>query len=97
MTWRCWRYVKDALLAAGAIDSRPTSRWANRAGLELSQKYGFKRLPIRSPYDAPIGSVLVYNGDDGGHVEIRCQQGFVSDFVSATPYPRPLIGAYVKE
>jgi hypothetical protein len=96
MTWKCWRYVKDALLAAGAVDSRPTSIWANRAGTELTSKYGFKRIQVRNPYDAPVGSVIVYQGADGGHVEIRCRQGFVSDFVSATPYPRPVLGVYVK-
>jgi hypothetical protein len=97
MTWYCWRYVKEALLAAGAVDARPTSRLANRAGLELTKRFGFKRLPIRDPYAAPVGAVIVYNGDDGGHVEFRCRRGFVSDFISATPYPRPLIGVFVKE
>src|SRR5438270_474828 len=28
MTWYCWRYVKDALLASGLVTSRPTSPWA---------------------------------------------------------------------
>src|SRR5438105_2572519 len=35
MTWYCWRYVKDALLAAGLVSSRPTSPWAKEAGSEL--------------------------------------------------------------
>lgn len=96
MTWRCWARVKDALLAAGVVDSRPTSIWANRAGTELSSKFGFDRIHPLSPYQAPVGAILVYAGADGGHVEFRCEDGFVSDFYSPTPYPRPLLGVYVK-
>ena len=46
--------------------------------------------------EVPVGAVLVYGGADAGHVEIRTANGFVSDFVSPTPYPRPFLGAYVK-
>ena len=95
-TWRCWHYVKDALLDAQVIDSRPTSSWAKEAGDELCRRYGFMKLAVRDPRKAPVGSVLVYGGADAGHVEIRTATGFVSDFVSATPYPRPFLGAYVK-
>ena len=45
----------------------------------------------------PVGAVIVYGGADAGHVELRTASGFVSDFISPTPYPRPLIGIYVKE
>jgi hypothetical protein len=96
MTWYCWRYVKNALLAAGLVDSRPTSAWAKQAGGELCSKYGFTRLNIRNPYKAPVGAVVVYGGADAGHVEIRTEKGFVSDFFSKTAYPRPLVGVYVK-
>ena len=34
---RCWRYVKEALLAAGAVDSYPKSELARQAGDELVQ------------------------------------------------------------
>ena len=95
-TWRCWHFVKDALIDAQVIDSRPTSSWAKQAGDELCRRYGFKKLPVRNPMKAPVGAVLVYGGADAGHVEIRTATGFVSDFVSPTPYPRPFIGAYVK-
>lgn len=95
-TWYCWRYVKKALLAAGLVDSYPSSPWAKQAGDELCRKYGFKKLDIRDPYKAPVGAVIVYGGDDAGHVELRSKSGFVSDFVSPTPYPRPLVGIYVK-
>jgi hypothetical protein len=95
-TWRCWRYVKDALLEAQVIDSRPTSPWAKQAGDELCRRYGFMKLRVRDPMKAPVGAVLVYGGPDAGHVEIRTATGFVSDFISATPYPRPFLGAYVK-
>ena len=95
-TWYCWRYVKKALLAAGVVDSYPSSAWAKNAGEELCRKYGFTKLDLRDPYDAPVGAVIVYGGKDAGHVELRSDTGFVSDFVSPTPYPRPLVGIYVK-
>jgi hypothetical protein len=96
MTWYCWRYVKNALLASGLVSSRPTSAWAKQAGAELCARYGFVRLPISDPMKAPVGAVVVYGGPDAGHVELRTEKGFVSDFFSPTPYPRPLVGVYVK-
>ena len=95
-TWFCWRYVKNALLAANVVTSRPTSPWAKQAGEELCQKFGFVRLEVTDPRKAPVGAVIVYGGADAGHVELRTPQGFVSDFISATPYPRPLVGVFVK-
>jgi hypothetical protein len=94
---RCWRYVKEALLAAGAVSSYPQTSLARQAGDELVYRYGFTRLPVRDPYQAPIGSVLVYgSGRAAGHVEIRTARGFVSDFRASTPSRRPLIGVYAK-
>ena len=93
----CWRYVKEALLAAGAVDSYPQTALARQAGDELVRRYGFTRLSTRDPYQAPIGSVLVYGTGRGpGHVEIRTSRGFVSDFRTPTPSRRPLIGIYAK-
>ena len=94
---QCWHYVKEALLAAGVIRSRPTTAYAKEAGQELVNNFGFKQLPLNDPYQAPIGSVLVYNASRAaGHVEIRTKDGFVSDFRSKTPSRRPLLGVYVK-
>ncbi|MBA2270559.1 MAG: hypothetical protein H0W20_08185 [Chthoniobacterales bacterium] len=95
---RCWRYVKEALLASGAIDSYPKSVNAKEAGDELVRDYGFKRLAIKDPYAAPIGSVLVYykGRHRPGHVEFRTKDGFVSDFRSKTAQPHPLLGVYAK-
>lgn len=92
----CWRYVKDALLAAKLIDTRPTSGYAKQAAAELTTSYGFRKIRETNPYKAPIGSVLVYGGRGAGHVEFRTALGFVSDFVSSKPSPRPLIGIFVK-
>ncbi|MEO7725616.1 MAG: hypothetical protein ABIU29_13185 [Chthoniobacterales bacterium] len=93
----CWRYVKQALLASGAVSSYPKTALARQAGDELVNSYGFTRLSVNDPYQAPIGSVLVYgSGRAAGHVEIRTARGFVSDFRAATPSPRPLIGVYAK-
>ena len=92
----CWRYVKNALLSAGLVDSRPTTAYAKQAAGELTSKYGFRRIACSDPYSAPIGSVLVYGGSGAGHVEFRTRSGFVSDFTTPRPSKRPLIGVYVK-
>ena len=93
----CWRYVKEALLASGAVSSYPKTAYAKEAGNELVTNYGFKKLPVRDPFKAPVGSVLVYGARKAaGHVEIRTKDGFVSDFRSKTPSPRPLLGIYAK-
>jgi len=93
----CWHYVKEALLASGVIDSRPKSEFAKDAAQDLVSNYGFKKIPVRDPFAAPVGSVLVYGANRAaGHVEIRTKDGFVSDFCSKTPSPRPLLGVYAK-
>jgi len=94
---QCWHYVKEALVASGAVSSYPKSVNAKEAGKELVSNYGFKKISVRDPYKAPVGSVLVYNNKKGaGHVEIRTKTGFASDFRSKIPSPRPLIGVFTK-
>lgn len=94
---RCWRYVKEALLASGIISSYPKTTYAKEAGQELVNSYGFRKLAVRDPFKAPVGAVLVYGAKRAaGHVELRTKDGFVSDFRSKIPSPRPLIGVYAK-
>ena len=94
---RCWQYVKEALLASGAVNSYPKTAYAKEAGQELVHSYGFKKLSVRDPFKAPVGSVIVYGATKAaGHVEIRTKEGFVSDFRSKIPSPRPLLGVYAK-
>jgi hypothetical protein len=94
---RCWHYVKEALLAAGVLDSRPKSELAKEAADDLVRNYGFRKLAVRDPYAAPVGAVLVYGARRAaGHVELRTKTGFVSDFLSKTPSRRPLLGIYAK-
>src|SRR6516162_6070211 len=94
---KCWHFVKEALVAAGVVKSRPQTPLAKQAAQELVNNYGFKKLPVSDPYQAPVGAVLVYGASQAaGHVEIRTQNGFVSDFVSKTPSRRPLIGVFAK-
>ena len=94
---QCWHAVKEALLASGVISSRPKTEYAKQAGQELVNNYGFRKLPVNDPYQAPVGSVLVYNANRAaGHVEIRTKDGFVSDFRSKTPSRRPLLGVFIK-
>jgi len=94
---QCWHYVKEALVASGAVNSYPKTVYAKEAAKELVGSYGFKKLPVRDPFKAPVGSVLVYGASRGaGHVEIRTKSGFASDFRSKIPSPRPLIGVFTK-
>src|SRR6185369_8127649 len=94
---KCWAFVKEALVAAGVVKSRPQTTLAKQAGQELVNNYGFKKLPVSDPYEAPVGAVLVYDAKRAaGHVEIRTQDGFVSDFRSKKPSPRPLLGVFAK-
>ena len=96
---RCWHYVKEALLASGAVSSYPKTALAKQAGDELVRDYGFKKLPIHDPYAAPVGSVLVYfkGRNRPGHVEIRTRTGFVSDFRSKVPCRYALVGVFAKK
>jgi hypothetical protein len=94
---KCWHFVKEALVAAGVVKSRPQTTLAKQAGQELVNNYGFKKLPVSNPYEAPVGSVLVYGAKRAaGHVEIRTESGFVSDFRSKIPSRRPLLGIFAK-
>ena len=95
---RCWRYVKEALFAAGAVSSYPKSNYACQAGEELERNYGFKKLSMRDPYAAPLGAVIVYGkGSHGaGHVEIRTKNGFASDYHSKNRCYYPVLAVYGK-
>ncbi len=95
-TDRCWHSVKTALVDAQVVPTRPITEYAKEAGDELQTRYGFTKIWVTSPFDAPVGAVLVYGGRGAGHVEIRTATGFVSDFISFKPSPRPLLGVYVK-
>ena len=93
----CWRYVKRALVASNAVDSYPDGISAKYAGKELTENYGFQKLKnITDPENAPVGAVLVYGGTGYGHVEIRTEDGYVSDFKTTRHSKRPLTGVYVK-
>ena len=95
---RCWRYVKEALVASGAITSYPKTNYACQAGDELAHNYGFKKLSVRDPYAAPIGAVIVYGKGSGGagHVELRTKNGFVSDYFSKNRCFYPVLAVYAK-
>ncbi len=94
----CWRYVKEALVASGVISHYPKTNYASQAGEELARDFGFKRLPVRDQFEAPIGSVLVFGqGSDGsGHVVIRTKTGFASDYWTKNRCKYPLIAVYGK-
>jgi hypothetical protein len=93
---QCWRYVKEALVAAGGVSSYPQTAYAKDAGNELVRNFGFVRLAVRSADRAPVGSVLVYGGAGAGHVELRTARGFVSDHCCNRPSDLPFIGAFTR-
>ena len=95
-TLRCWRYVKNALLQAGAVAAYPATNYSCQAGTELTSRYGFVQLPIHDPYSAPVGAVLVYGDRGAGHVEIRTEHGFASDYRSPWRCRFKLLGVYAK-
>lgn len=90
--------MKEALFQAGVVSSYPKTNYACQAGEELVRDYGFKKLPVRDPYAAPIGAVIVYGrGSQGaGHVELRTQNGFVSDYHSKNRCFYPVLAIYGK-
>lgn len=94
--FRCWQYVKQALVAAGAVGSYPKTAYAAEAGQELVRNYGFRQLAVHDPYTAPVGAVLVYGNKSRGHVEIRTRDGFVSDYHSKNRCFYPLLAVYGK-
>jgi hypothetical protein len=93
---RCWQYVKTALVESGVINSYPKTNYASQAGDELVRSYGFKRLPVRDQFAAPIGSVLVFGHGAAGHVVIRTKSGFVSDYWTSNRCKYPLVAVYGK-
>lgn len=93
---RCWRYVKEALVASGVIASYPTSNYAYQAGDELVRCYGFKRLAVHDQFAAPIGAVLVFGTGYESHVVIRTKKGFASDYWTKNRCKYPLVAVYGK-
>lgn len=93
---RCWRYVKEALVASGVINSYPKTNYASEAGEDLVQNYGFRRLPINDQFAAPIGAVLVFGDGSNSHVVIRTKKGFASDYWTKNRCKYPLIAVYEK-
>lgn len=93
---RCWRYVKEALVASGVIDSYPKTNYAWQAGDELEREYGFTRLPVHDQFAAPIGAVLVFGHGSESHVVIRTKKGFASDYWTKNRCKYPLVAVYGK-
>lgn len=90
---QCYKYVKIALLASGMTKHYLGKEAAKDACGELS-KENYRNLldepnhGLRSPYDAPVGAVIVYDVTDGsrwGHIEVRVSIGFASDYFSLRP------------
>ena len=103
-TGYCYRYVKIALYSSGLTSAYMRGRYAKNAGKALERE-GFKNIidRVRTVYNAPLGSVLVYSGGRYGHIEVRTGVNeYVSDYVGTKPImdqldlKRVLTGVYVK-
>lgn len=118
-TGYCYRYVKNALLGGNLSDEYLNGISAATSGPALKSE-GYVNLladsewreKIKSPYDAPRGSILVFDGGPYGHIEIKMgdigEGGFISDYYSESARTgrashglsgrgRTLIGVYVKD
>ena len=94
---KCWCFVKGSACCCGRSEIAAANTPCETSRPGAGNNYGFKKLPVSNPYEAPVGSVLVYGAKSAaGHVEIRTETGFVSDFRSQTPSRRPLIGVFAK-
>ena len=93
----CLKYVKHALLAGKAIRTYPGTIAAKDFGPEL-QKAGFKNLLLTKPgtnlSTAPVGAVIIYRPVEMqeykgktiyGHIEIKTDDGYVSDYFNPIP------------
>jgi LysM repeat protein len=92
---KSYKWVKEALLASGMVKDYFPGVSAISAGQELAKR-GFTNLlalsgsKIRSPHDAPTGSVLLYAATPSatdrnaqlGHMEVRTRNGFASDYAT---------------
>jgi len=80
----CFRYVKAGLLQASWVDSYFNEESAKDAETHLLEA-NFRKTKITDPRLAPRGSVLVYGGGEHGHIEVRVQGGFLSDYLNPEP------------
>lgn len=102
-------YVKKALNDAGLVPDHGELAAAN-AGRHLVAS-GFKNIATNTPLSsldrvhAPVGSIIVYEGGQYGHIEVKASANeYISDYNSATdPFfttppgqNRRIIGIYVK-
>jgi hypothetical protein len=88
----CYRYVKAALLKSGLSSKYLGGSKAYQAKTHL-EKQGFINIlkdpsvksKINSYRDFPTGTILVYSGGNAGHIEVKTNTGFVSDFINDKP------------
>lgn len=90
----CLTYVRKAVQKYKGLADVADTESAKDWGPILENKYGARKLPIRDPDDAPNEAIIVYTGGKHGHVEIKTQAGYVSDFVSTRHSKRRVTGIY---
>ncbi len=98
---KCYTGVKAALAAAGLVPHKKIGGEAALSAKETLKEFNFinlmeepHKLSITNPSQAPLGAILVYSSGkkcrnskikDCGHIEIRTDKGFISDFFSTEP------------
>lgn len=91
-TKKCYKYVKTALLKSGLSTKYLPGAKAVQAKGTL-EKEGFVNVlndpkikdSLNSYNDFPTGTILVFSGGKAGHIEVKTDSGFVSDFVNKRP------------
>lgn len=107
-TGYCLRYVKMGVVAGTFTETYPAGVSAQLSG-ETWEELGFRNLLAdpkyrdMTPYSAPRGAILVYEGGKYGHVEVKASESeFISDYIGEKPIydelglERKIIGIYVR-
>ena len=92
---RCWRYVKEALVASGVIDSYPKTNYASQAGEVWCGIMGSHGCRSAINFGADRRGARFWPWHES-HVVIRTKTGFASDYWTKNRCKYPLVAVYGK-
>lgn len=93
-TGTCYKSVKNHLCAAGYVDSSyKMTQWSAQNAASDLQNIWFSNV-WPNIWNAQPGDVCVYSGWAHGHIEIKTDGWFASDFFSNNASGRKLIGVW---
>jgi len=93
---RCLDYVKTALVRSCVLPSKPGNPSSAKDSHAMLISAGYELVGRSKGLSMP-GDIVVYGSMGGhphGHIEIKGQQGFISDFVSKGGAGMPVSGVY---